>query len=95
MLVNPRVIIEVLSPSTEEFYRGQKRLLYQTVDSLTEYVLVAQDAPQVEHWLRRDRDQWLVSRVEGLDRHPVLASIDCHLALAEVYERVAFPASEG
>ncbi|MGE0487583.1 MAG: Uma2 family endonuclease [Vulcanimicrobiota bacterium] len=89
VLINPRVIIEVLSPSTEEFDRGQKRLLYQTIDTLAEYVLVAQSEPRVEHWARRADAQWLVSTLEGLGAQLQFASIGCSLPLADVYERVS------
>ena len=81
----------MLSPSTEEFDRGQKRLLYQTIDTLAEYVLVAQSEPRLEHWARRGDAQWLVSTLEGLVAQLQLASIGCSLNLADVYERV-FPA---
>lgn len=91
VLTNPRVIVEVLSPSTEDFDRGKKRLMYQSIDSLTEYVLVAQDEPLVEHWARRDDGQWLVSTLRGLEAELVLSSIDCTLPLHEIYERVSLP----
>lgn len=92
VLTNPKVIIEILSPSTEEFDRGMKRVLYQSIESLAEYLLIAQDAPQVEHWVRREDDQWLVSRLEGLEARVTLACIECTLELSEVFERVSFPA---
>ena len=91
VLTNPRVLIEVLSPSTEAFDKGEKRLLYQTIDSLQEYVLVAQDQPWVEHWSRRRDDQWLVSSLKKMSVELNLASIDCSLRLEEIYERVEFP----
>lgn len=90
VLTNPSVIFEVLSPSTEDFDRGKKRFLYQSIDSLTEYVLVAQDEPLVEHWSRRDDGQWLVSTLQGPGAALVLGSIDCTLPLDEIYERVSF-----
>lgn len=89
VLTNPRVLVEVLSPSTEEFDRGKKRILYQTIESLTDYVLIAQDAPQVEHWVRRADDQWLVSTVQGPDARLALESIGCALDLSEIYDRVS------
>lgn len=90
VLTNPKVIFEVLSPSTEEFDRGKKRILYQSIESLVEYVLIAQDSPQVERWVRHEGEQWLVSSLHGLDARLSLDSLGVELELADVYERVSF-----
>ncbi len=90
VLTNPVLIFEVLSPSTQEFDRGEKRILYQSIESLKEYLLVAQDRPLVEHWVRRDGGQWLVSTLEGLEARLTLEPIECSLSLTDVYERVSF-----
>lgn len=87
-LLNPVVIIEVLSPNTEAYDRGEKFEGYRTIDSLKEYVLVAQDKPRVEHYLRQDGNRWLLTAVSGLDARVSLPSIQCELALAEIYERI-------
>jgi Uma2 family endonuclease len=96
VLLNPTLIIEVLSPTTEAFDRGDKFLRYRThLDSLTDYVLVSQSHPLVEHYQRQTGGQWLYSSVSGLEASLPLASIDCHLRLVEVYDRVTFaPAPE-
>ncbi|MEW6207642.1 MAG: Uma2 family endonuclease [Acidobacteriota bacterium] len=92
VLLNPTVIIEVLSPTTEAFDRGEKWSRYQTwIPSLIDYVLVLQSKPQIEHFLRQPEGEWLYSLVKGLEGSLRLSSIDCTLRLAEVYDRIVFP----
>ena len=90
VLLNPIVIFEVLSPSTEAFDRGKKLAQYQQIPSLKEYVLIAQDEPRIDHYVRRADNEWLVSIVVGMGAKVPLDSIDCTLLLSEVYDRVAF-----
>ena len=93
VLLNPKVIIEVLSPSTEAFDRGEKFRGYRTyLDSLTDYILVSQSMPLIEHYRRQPHDEWTLAAVSQLEGSLRLASIDCTLRLAEVYDRVTFPA---
>jgi Uma2 family endonuclease len=66
-LLNPTLIVEVLSPATEVYDRGEKFEHYRTIDSLAEYLLVAQDKPRVDHYLRQDGNRWLLTAVSGLD----------------------------
>jgi Uma2 family endonuclease len=87
-LLNPTVIIEVLSESTERYDRGEKFAHYRRLPSLQEYVLVAQERARAEHYARRG-EQWVLTVVEGLDATLALPALDCALPLAEVYERVA------
>jgi Uma2 family endonuclease len=87
-LLNPSVIIEVLSPSTEAYDRGIKFAHYRSIDAMQIYILIAQDKPQVEIFRRQGKRDWLLSVVEGLDPRVSLETIGCELALAEVYERV-------
>jgi Uma2 family endonuclease len=92
VLLNPTVIIEVLSPTTEAFDRGEKFLRYRThIETLIDYVLVSQSRPLIEHFLRQPKEQWLYSSVNAIEDTLYLASIDCHLRLSEVYDRIAFP----
>jgi Uma2 family endonuclease len=92
VLTNPTVIIEVLSPATETYDRGDKWLRYQKwLPGLTDYVLVAQLRPAVEHFHRQPAGHWLYTLVSGLDTGLRIDSINCLLPLAEVYDRVAFP----
>jgi Uma2 family endonuclease len=87
MLLNPTLIVEVLSESTEAYDRGKKFEHYRTLDSLTDYLLVAQDEARIEHFTRREGG-WLLTEARGLDGVLALPSIGCELRLAEVYERV-------
>jgi Uma2 family endonuclease len=87
-LLNPTLIVEVLSKSTEAYDRVTKLDHYRTIPSLMEIVLVAQDRPRVEHWRRQGDGQWLVEEVEDLGRTIELASIQCRLPLAAIYQRV-------
>lgn len=86
-LLNPTVIVEVLSPSTERYDRGVKFEHYRRLDSLHEYVLVAQDRVAVEHYLRRGT-QWLLTAYASLDEALALPTLDVEIPLADVYERV-------
>ena len=91
-LLNPTVIIEVLSDSTEAYDRGGKFAHYRALESLSDYLLVAQNEPRIEHFRRQTDGQWLYSVADGLDAKVEIATIGCVLHLAEVYERVAFAA---
>lgn len=93
-LLNPVLIIEVLSPSTERYDRGKKFHHYQQLPSLQEYILIAQDSPRIERFLRQDDDTWLLTNVTGLESSLPLASVDAALALAEVYQKVTFEAED-
>ena len=88
-LTNPVVVVEVLSPSTEANDRGAKWRHYQHLPSLRDYVLVAQNQKQVEHYERLDDGSWRYSVREN-DGAVTLSSIECELNLDEVYERVEF-----
>lgn len=87
-LLNPTIIVEVLSPSTEMYDRGKKFQNYRTINTLAEYLLVAQDAYRIEHYVRQPDQQWLLSEATSLDQTIELPSITCSLALADVYEKV-------
>jgi Uma2 family endonuclease len=96
VLLNPTVIVEVLSPSTEAIDRGDKLHRYRRwLPTLTDYVLVAQDRPVIDHHHRTTAGQWELEILEGLDAHLHLRSINCTVPLAEVYERIVFPQTEG
>jgi len=90
-LLNPELIVEVLSPSTEDYDRGKKFDHYRSISSLREYVLVAQDRVRVEHHLRQANDDWLKQdALDDLRQTLVLPSVGCRLLLASIYKRV-FP----
>jgi len=90
-LLNPTLIVEVLSTTTEAYDRGSKFEQYCTLESLAEYVLIAQDRYRVERFVRQPDGQWLFSAANRLDQVISLASIDCRLPLAEVYDRLSLP----
>ena len=89
-LINPTMIVEVLSSTTESYDRGRKFGHYQRLASLQEYVLVAQDEVRVERFTRRG-DDWILSVFTNLDDTLRLASIDCEVPLREIYDKVEFP----
>jgi Uma2 family endonuclease len=86
-LLNPILIVEVLSKSTEGYDRGAKFEHYRTLPSLSEYLLVAQDRVHVEHW-GRETDRWYLTETNDLGASLELPSIGCTLALSDVYDRV-------
>ena len=88
ILTNPIVLIEILSKSTEGYDRGKKFELYRKLNSLKEYVLIAQDRPHVEVFVRNEEDKWILSETDDLADAIELESIECTLSLADIYERV-------
>lgn len=91
-LLNPTVIVEVLSPSTEAYDRGETFAHYRRLESLREYVLVSQDKVRIESYVRQGA-QWLLSEASGLDETVRLESIGCALPLRDVYDKVRFDES--
>jgi len=87
-LLNPTLIVEVFSESTEAYDRGGKFAHYRKLTSLMEYVLITQTKPHIEHYLRQPDNRWLLSEAESLHDTIHLPSIDCRLVLAEVYDKV-------
>ena len=90
-LTNPSLVIEVLSPSTEGYDRGLKAALYRQIESLREYVLVAQDRVSVELFRRTEDGAWRLIDLREPSDTLSLESIGCAVTLADVYERVALP----
>ncbi len=90
-LLNPQVIFEVLSPSTETFDRGEKFLRYRTLASLTDYVLAAAEFLRVEHHARQPDGSWIMTGYrQPADRVPLRPRAG-ELTLAQIYRRIAFP----
>jgi Uma2 family endonuclease len=87
-LLNPVVIIEILSESTEAYDRGKKFDHYRTFESLKEYILICQDRVQVECFRRQADGQWLLTVANRLEDAISLDSVHCTLNLADVYEGV-------
>ncbi len=91
VVLNPTVIIEVLSESTADFDRGVKFTRYRMFNpTLSDYILIWQDEPVVEHYIRQASGDWLLKEYHGLDKSFQIDSIECSLNLADVYERVEF-----
>lgn len=93
-LLNPTLIVEILSPSTEIADRTTKFARYRRIPYFREYVLVAQDKPLIEHYVRQDNGTWLWSAIEGVEESIYLPTIDCTLALADIYDQVTFSPEE-
>lgn len=93
-LLNPKVLVEVLSPSTADYDRGGKFTHYRRLPSLREYVLISQDRPLVEHYVRQAQDEWLLTEQSSLQDTLLLPSIECRLPLSEIYLKVRFVAEE-
>jgi Uma2 family endonuclease len=94
-LLNPTLVIDVLSPSTEGYDRGFKSVHYRRLESLQEYALVWQTEPRVEVFRRQDAaGHWLLSEFIGLDAMCLFDSVNASVPLAEIYDKVAFDATE-
>lgn len=89
-ITNPRVVVEVLSPSTEGYDRGEKFGRYREIDTLQDYVLIRQDVPEINVFHRRDDGTWLFLVAKGLDTKVALNSINIELFLSELYAGVEF-----
>ncbi len=89
-LLNPDVIIEVLSPSTEGYDRGRKFQQYRSISTLKEYILITQDRPTIERFMPGASGKWELTEAVGLEAILELPSIKCTLALADVYRKVTF-----
>ncbi|MCW3051145.1 MAG: hypothetical protein JWN14_315 [Chthonomonadales bacterium] len=94
VLLNPALIFEVLSPSTEAYDRGKKFSHYQHISTLTDYVLIAQDRIRVERYQRQTDGSWRYTCHEGSEETIHFASLECELRLADIYDKVEFPVSD-
>lgn len=92
-LLNPVVIVEVLSPSTETYDRGLKLQAYRTITSLQDYILVNQNEIRIEQYTRQENNLWILRDHQSLDEELNIASIGVSLSLGRIYDRVEFPAA--
>ncbi len=92
-LVNPILIVEVLSPSTEAYDLGKKFTAYQSIKSFQEYLIIAQDAAHVIQHVKQSNGRWLRIEIEGLDSEVFLESLNITITMSELYERVTLPSS--
>ena len=91
VLLNPLLVVEILSQSTASYDRSRKFLWYQQMESLEEYVLVSQDEPLVETYYRQPDGTWTYTKLDSLDATLTLRSVNCALPLQTVYSKVEFP----
>lgn len=89
-ITNPIVVVEVLSASTERYDRGMKFQNYRTIDTLSDYILIAQDKYHVEYFTRHEGGLWLFQEATGATGVIYIPSIDCTLLLEDIYEKVDF-----
>ena len=87
-LLNPSLIVEILSESTEAYDRGKKFEHYQSLESLQEYVLIAQDSYRIERYVRQDDRTWTYTEFHSRDDVVTLPTIGCTLSLKDVYVKV-------
>jgi Uma2 family endonuclease len=94
VVVNPTLIVEVLSDSTASFDRSEKLWLYQTIETLQEYVLISPDKAVIEKYQRRDDGNWIYRATIGLESSIKFESIATEIALSEIYDLVEFETDE-
>ncbi|MCY2992291.1 MAG: Uma2 family endonuclease [Planctomycetota bacterium] len=96
-VLNPTLLVEVLSDSTEAYDRGKKFSHYRQIPALREYLLVSQEEPKIERFLRNDDGTWTLTEVSGPDAILPLPSLGVEISLREVYDKVEFtaPAEQG
>lgn len=90
-VLNPAIIMEVLSPSTALIDRVKKFHLYTSIPSLQEYLLVAQDSAAIEQYVRQADGKWLYAKIIGIESEIALPTLGCALKLADIYTGVEFP----
>jgi Uma2 family endonuclease len=88
LLLNPILVIEVLSPSTERNDRGRKFEAYRTIQTLQEYLLIAQDAKRIDHFMRQSPTLWTFSSLDSKEESLYLPCIDCTIAMNTIYNKV-------
>ena len=92
VLTNPQMLIEVLSPSTEAFDRGEKFTYYKSIESFTEYILIAVNRPHITQFIKQNENEWIQREAIGLDAKLFLSTFDVEILLSEVYLDIEFPA---
>jgi Uma2 family endonuclease len=88
VLLNPNLIIEVLSETTAEYDRNEKFWDYQEIESFREYILVSQDEPLIERFVRKPDGSWVETRIAGIDQVLNLSSASCEISLRDIYTKV-------
>jgi len=91
MLLNPSLIVEILSPSTEAFDRGSKFTYYKSIESFSEYLLVSTACPNVAQFIKQADGSWKHYEFNDLEENVKIESLDCEIGMREIYEEVVFP----
>lgn len=91
MLTNPQMLIEVLSPSTEAFDRGEKFTYYKSIESFSEYLLIATNRPHVTQFIKQNENEWLQREAVGMDSRFFSPTFNVEISLSEIYLDVEFP----
>ncbi|MDQ3633316.1 MAG: Uma2 family endonuclease [Acidobacteriota bacterium] len=91
LLVNPQLLVEILSDSTSDFDQVDKFTYYKSVESFFEYILIAQHRPHVTQFIKQSDNSWLQHEFNDIDDTFHIASLDCDLDLSEIYENIEFP----
>ena len=94
LLINPQLIVEILSDSTADFDRGYKFTYYKSIESFTEYILIAQDRPHVSQFVKQSDNSWLNHEFNDINDNFYLESVGCEIELAELFRDVEFPEIE-
>lgn len=94
-VTNPVVLIEVLSPRTENYDRGRKFEHYRTIETLQEYIVVAQDRVHIEHYVRQDTSRWLFVDFSAINQTVHVGAINCTVPVDIVYENIPFDNQDG
>jgi Uma2 family endonuclease len=89
-VVNPTVLVEVLSDSTEAYDRGRKFEHYRQIPTLREYLMISQKEPRIEQFVRQSEGRWLLNEASGLEGNIELPSLDITISIAEVFRNVIF-----
>lgn len=90
VLLNPLIVGEILSKSTRFRDKTEKLITYQKMESLRECLLIEQDEPRIEHYIKKTPNQWLLFIYENLDETINLKSVNCKLPVAEIYAQIEF-----
>ena len=85
MVINPLLIVEVLSPSTEDYDRGKKFEMYRTIESFREYLIVHQDRRHVEHYSKQDDGSWVLREYSGAKVTVTIPRLNVQISLGELY----------
>ncbi len=88
IVTNPKIVIEVLSNSTQNYDKTEKFRAYRSLPSLQEYILISQSSYYIEQFIKQTEQQWLFNAIEGENNHLALASVDFLISFSQLYQRI-------